>query len=536
MKTRRGTASIVASPVLVGAVTVLIVLVAVFLAYNANNGLPFVPTYDVWAQIPNGANLVKGNEVRVGGFRVGVVDKIVPEYDATQKKTIAKVHMKLDKSVQPLSTNSTLIVRQRSALGLKYIQITPGQAKTSYKAGDTIPLKQAGTPVEFDDLFDTFDQPTRDASRVSLKGYGDAFSGRGTSLNGAIEALNPFLVHLTPVMENLSNPKTQLSEFFKEIGKASAEVAPVAKVQAELFTNMADTFAAIGHSPTSLQQSIEKAPSTLDTATASFKTQQPFLADFADLSHRLRPAASTLPHMLPALNRALGSGTDVLPKTVDLDQETQNLFQALDDLAKNPNTFLALQDLTTTVSVTGPMLQYVAPFQTVCNNTVYFFTGLGGHMSEDVNGGTTERVLVRNDIPLQQPGKLGDSANWRPADLPANVSSKSTKDALGNYFEAMHGQPYGPAIDANGNADCQWGQTGYVNGPLPSPNGADAGRYPPADASTSDFDPNAPNPLTYMKGDFFTNKAGGSHVVAAPNTPGLAGPTYTGVPNLRDVP
>jgi hypothetical protein len=25
-------------------------------------------------------------------------------------------------------------------------------------------------------------------------------------------------------------------------------------------------------------------------------------------------------------------------------------------------------------------------------------------------------------------------------------------------------------------------------------------------------------------------------VVAAPNTPGLAGPTYTGVPNLRDVP
>ena len=61
---------------LVGAVTVLIVLVAVFLAYNANNGLPFVPTYDVWAQLPGGANLVKSNEVRVGGFRVGVVDKI----------------------------------------------------------------------------------------------------------------------------------------------------------------------------------------------------------------------------------------------------------------------------------------------------------------------------------------------------------------------------------------------------------------------------------------------------------------------------
>src|SRR3954470_14951896 len=530
--TRRGTASIVASPVLVGAVTVLIVLVAVFLAYNANNGLPFVPTYDVWAQLPSGANLVKGNEVRVGGFRVGVVDKIVPQYDAAQKKTVAKVHMKLDKSVQPLATNTKLIVRQRSALGLKYIQLTPGQAKTSFRAGDTIPLKQAGTPVEFDDLFNTFDQKTRDSSRLSLKGFGVAFAGRGTSLNGAIEALSPFLVHLTPVMENLSNPKTQLSEFFKEIGKASAEVAPVAKIQAELFTNMADTFAAFDHSPTALQQSIEKAPSTLDTATASFRAQQPFLADFADLSHRLRPAASVLPKTLPALDRALGAGTPVLPKTVELNEETQNLFQALDDLAKNPNTFLALKDLSTTVSVTGPMLQYVAPFQTVCNNAVYFFSGLSGHMSEDVNGGTVERVLVRNDIPLQQPGKLGDSANWVPADLPANVSSKTTKDALGNYFEAMHGQPYGPAIDAKGNADCQWGQTGYLNGPWPSPKGPDAGRYPPASSDT--FNPN--DPTNASNNTFFNDQAGGSHVVVAPNSPGLAGPTYTGVPNLRDVP
>ena len=52
--TRRGTASIVASPVLVGAVTVLIIVVSVFLAYNANQGLPFVPTYDLKAELPSG--------------------------------------------------------------------------------------------------------------------------------------------------------------------------------------------------------------------------------------------------------------------------------------------------------------------------------------------------------------------------------------------------------------------------------------------------------------------------------------------------
>src|SRR5207237_8999656 len=73
---RRRSASIAANPVLIGAATTLVVLVAVFLAYNANNGLPFVPTYQLKAEVPSATNLVKGNDVRIGGARVGVVDAI----------------------------------------------------------------------------------------------------------------------------------------------------------------------------------------------------------------------------------------------------------------------------------------------------------------------------------------------------------------------------------------------------------------------------------------------------------------------------
>ena len=58
-----------------GAVTVLVPASSVMLAVQANSGLPFVPTYNVKAEIPGGANLVVGNEVRIGGFRVGVVDR-----------------------------------------------------------------------------------------------------------------------------------------------------------------------------------------------------------------------------------------------------------------------------------------------------------------------------------------------------------------------------------------------------------------------------------------------------------------------------
>ena len=57
---RRASASIVANPVLVGAVTVLVVVVAVFLAYNANNGLPFVPTREVFADMSSGSQPGQG--------------------------------------------------------------------------------------------------------------------------------------------------------------------------------------------------------------------------------------------------------------------------------------------------------------------------------------------------------------------------------------------------------------------------------------------------------------------------------------------
>ena len=247
---RRPGQSIVANPVLLGTATLLVVLVAVFITYNANNGLPFVPTYDLNAQLPNGQKIVKGNEVRLGGFRVGVVSGIKPQ--VVGGKAIALVQMKLDKTVQPLSKDTIVGVRPRSSLGLKYIDLVPGHSKQTLAQGDTIPLKNAKpVEIEYEDLFSTFDKRTRDNSRTSLKGFGDAFAGRGASINEAIGAFNPFFRHLTPVMNTLAAPNTELRNFFKNMGQAAAEVAPVAKTNARVFGEMAKTFDAFKACPRS---------------------------------------------------------------------------------------------------------------------------------------------------------------------------------------------------------------------------------------------------------------------------------------------
>ncbi len=228
MRRRRSSRSIAANPTLIGAATVLVIVVAVFLAYNANSGLPFVPAYSLKAQVPSGAQLVAGNEVRLGGTRVGVVDTIRPRALANGR-VIAELGLKLETTVKPLPTDSTIIVRPRSALGLKYVELTRGTGAQGFEEGATIPLRQATPePVEFDEALSAFDEPTREASRRNLTEFGNALAGRGEDLNVALENLDPLLVNLTPVMRNLADRRTQLGRFVEALGASASAVAPVA--------------------------------------------------------------------------------------------------------------------------------------------------------------------------------------------------------------------------------------------------------------------------------------------------------------------
>ena len=509
---RSGTRQLGASPVLIGAVTVLVAIVAVFISYSANNGLPFVPTYKLNAEVPNGAKLVKGNEVRAGGFRVGIVKNIKSARVTVdgEERVIAVLELSLDKKIEPLAVDSTLSVRPRSALGLKYVELIPGRSKRTYQDGDTIPLARASQNApELEDVLSTFEPETRDDARKSLEGFGNSIAGRGPAINTTIRSLEPFTRYLLPVMRNLSDRDTELRNFFPALGAAAAEAAPVAEVQARWFGEMATTFAAIGRDPQALRETIEESPPTLEVATESFRVQTPFLARFAALSRDLQPGAALLPTTLPLVNDALQAGVPAFRETPELSARLEDLFRAAEDLGDNPNTLLALRDLRKAVEVTKPAIEFVAPYQTVCNYLVYFFNPLGTHQSAVVPGGASERILAKL-VDTEQENSLGSTESTHPVDVPSNEDPQAEPAQ-----QSLHTQYGGPAVDGSGRADCQAGQTGYPNRVVSDP------RYPP-DTSAGGF------------------IGGGSHVAVDGNTPGLAGGTFKarelGIDHLKDVP
>jgi ABC-type transporter Mla subunit MlaD len=512
MRGRAPLQSLAASPTMVGAVTTLIVIVAVFLAYNANQGLPFVPTYRVSVEIPNAARLVQNNEVRIGGHRVGVVESIeairpeastessgstneeIPAGDqelvgeAAPNEVIARLNLKLDEEVEPLPQDSTFRVRYRSSFGLKYLEITRGDGEPAPE-GHTFPVDQTVEQTEFDDINNTFDTETRTNARINLEGFGNAFAGRGTSLNQAIERLNPLLTNLKPVARVLAEPDTRLRRFFPELGDAAEIVAPVAEEQAQLFTNMATAFAAISEDETALKETISEGPETLQTGIDVLPRQRTFLRDFTTLSRLLRPGVSDLRTALPTLNSAIDVGTPVLARTPRMNRDLRLVFQELRQLVEQPTTKLTLQRLEETFEEALPLSEWVVPAQTVCNYWVYWFTFLTEHLSEQDQFGFMQRVggpsFPRGALELETgfpdplpkslliPGQVQTPLGGYSG-LSANGRAYSPTVPEGGEFQPhelpiLHGNPYGPAGQKGTDADCQGGQIGYALGDLRVP-------------------------------------------------------------------
>jgi virulence factor Mce-like protein len=440
---RRGSASIAANPVLIGAATTLVVIVAVFLAYNANNGLPFVPSYSLKADVPSAAQLVKGNEVRLGGTRVGVVDKITPVRHRNGLVT-AELSMKLETTVKPLPIDSTIIVRPRSALGLKYVELTKGTSSKGWEDGSTIPLRQATPkPVEIDEVLNTFDDKTRAASRVNLTEFGNAFAGRGQDLNLAIQALNPLLINLVPVMRNLSDPRTKLPQLFRALEQTASQVAPVAETQAALFVNLDTTFRALSNvARPYIQQSIVNGPPALEEAIRAFPQQRPFLRNSELLFAELRPGIRALRSAAPDLADAFEIGTRTLKRTPAMNAELKPTFAALQRFAEDPLVVLGVQDLTNTAQLLNPTVAFLTPAQTICNYATVWFRNVASLLSEGDKNGTGQRFIV-----VAAPN--GPNNEGGPSSAPANGGVPGAQD---NY---LHSNPYPNTASPGQTKECE---------------------------------------------------------------------------------
>jgi virulence factor Mce-like protein len=445
---RRRSNSLAGSPLLIGAVTTLIVVVAVFLSYNANNGLPFTPTYDIKVQLPEASGLQKGNQVRIGGTRVGVISALSPYQDPNTGRVTAIVSLKLEKNVQPLPADTTAIVQSVSTIGLKYLALERGHGGRPLKPGETIPVSQTREPVDIDQFFNMFDKKTRIANQVNLTSFGNGLAGRGIGLNETIATLRPLVTNAIPVLHNLTSPKTGFGELFVALDRLAKEVGPVANEQAEFYSNADTFFTAWASVAPSLEESIRGGPPALRQATFSLPFEAEFVNKSATFMRLFRPSAHILTTVAAPLGHAFSVGAVNVRAATALSPAVNESLQAFAAFAKNPIVTTAIEDLTHTLGLGNPLLAGLAPEQMKCHYLTLAFRNLASLLSESVGVGT-----------------LGRAAPMLSANGPNNESLPASAPANGPAIENhLHINPY-PNVSGPGQPQvCEAGNETYKSG------------------------------------------------------------------------
>ncbi len=349
-----------------------------------------------------------------------------------------------------------MIIRSRSALGLKYVQITRGTSEQGYPAGSVLPLSAARPePVEFDQLLSTFDQPTQVNIRENLTEFGNALAGRGPNINAAIGALKPLLPRLERVMRDISDPRTGIGPFFTALEQSAAEVAPVAQTQAQMFVDLDTTLAAFAAvARPYLQETISKTPVTLRTASDTLPRIRPFLVNSRKLFVDLQPGTAAAAVSADTIASALRAGIPVLRASPQLNDQLPPTAAALRRFNDDGDVRQGLTRLVDLSESLGPPLRFIGPAQSVCNYATLLFRNTASSGSLGTSTGTNQRVNAINT-------PLGPNNEGSPSSAPANGGGGSSDPLRKNF---LHVNPYPNTASPGQTRECEAGNEPYAIG------------------------------------------------------------------------
>jgi virulence factor Mce-like protein len=401
---------VLGKPAVAGTLVLLIIAIAVYLSYVAENGLPFIPTYDINVQVANADELAKNADVRIGGVRVGQVLTITPEPPSrTWPHPYAQLGLALSRNLEPLARNTRYRIRLASILGGKYLELMPGRRHASAGGvpdGGTLTinanprLSHELSFVDLDTALGTFGPTTRTGLRRSLGAYAEVLAGRGAQLNDIGFSMARLLGPLDDVLRILADPRSRLSGLITGAAQTTGALAAVTPQLTGLLDSGATTFGALEHS--AVGQAIDQLPPTESVASAELTRSLPALSEAAQIASELRPAAALLPAAARGLDQVARGATPLFGPVPKLASDLQGALAAVQALARDPvsiQTFRALgsNDLATLGSSVfvglGAILRAIAPAQLACNAAGLWTRNFASSISEGDSTGSWLRTM-----------------------------------------------------------------------------------------------------------------------------------------------
>jgi phospholipid/cholesterol/gamma-HCH transport system substrate-binding protein len=379
-----------------------------------------------------GGQLVPGNQVLVAGQPVGTIDEIELTDDAQ-----AEVSVTLDR---PLLEGTTAQIRLTSLSGIanRYIALQMGpDPDQELPDGATLAADKTTTPVDLDQLFNTFDDRTRESLQDFIQGQATVYTGNSAAARRTYKYFAPSLQAGERLLAELNYDQQALSRFFVEGGRVFGALAERRDDLSALTQNANEALGAVAAQNEAFDATLAQLPPTMRQANTTFVNLRAALDDVDPLVADLGAVAPDLPGFLRDLRPV---ARDALPVLRDLrlaigrEGGANDLTDALRDLPPAeksarkavPRTITALDD-------SQHIFEFARPYSP---DLIALISKLGpGSGYYDFNG-----HYIRGQ------GAGSNLFEWDP------VTEALAPIGLGEIFDAYAGIPSGPFTRCPGGA------------------------------------------------------------------------------------
>ena len=321
-----------------------------FLWLAFGGAIPLQPRgYRVQVAFTDATTLADQADVRTAGVSIGKV--VRKELAPGANRTLTT--LELENAYAPLKADARAILRQKTLLGETYVELTTGTRDArDIEEGGRLPDGRVARAVEFDELLQVFDKPTRQAFQEWQASIAQAGAGRGRDLSDALGNLPVLTESAQSVADVLDDRRTALRDLVKNAGRTFQQITRDESALATLVQRNSELFDELSGRRDALASSIRILPTFLDESKQTLARLRTFSIDTEPLIRDLDPVLTDLQPTVAALRR--------------LSPDLENLFDNVDPLIAAgdkglPALSRTLRALDPTLAASGPFLQQLNP-------------------------------------------------------------------------------------------------------------------------------------------------------------------------------
>jgi ABC-type transporter Mla subunit MlaD len=273
----------------VGTIGIAFAVLLAWIGYDAPNKIPGRSYYTLRAELHQADNLTSHYQVRIAGHLVGQV------LNPRVHNGNALVDLQMEKGVGPLLSDTTIRVRPRSPIGVRFVELHPGTKGTPLGNGALLPASHASAALPLDTALSTLDPETRARTRDLLGQLGEGVAGRGEDINRGLLNGGPAIDEATRVTSAIAARKGATTSLIHGGDTIADAAQPVRDPIANGFAPQGKFFGAIADEQNSISNLLQIAPSALTGARSGLSDSSPFVVQLGGLARDALPALRAAP-------------------------------------------------------------------------------------------------------------------------------------------------------------------------------------------------------------------------------------------------